>query len=156
MDKKDKDFIIQLLKNAIAILEEDKKEPITNWTTNSNLRNIIVEKARSYIGKCPYVYGGKDIKTGIDCSGFTQFIYLDSGVNGIPGTWANSKDQRLWGKTVYKLGDARPGDLICYEGHVAIYIGNGKIIDAGKSSIGISERSVNIMPIVTIRNVIGD
>ena len=159
MDK-DISFVITMLENCISLLKEcnqdvDSKLKETEVKENP-IRENIVNLARYYIGKCPYVYGGKDIKKGIDCSGFTQTIYLECAVQGIPGNWVNSTGQRKWGKEVLYLNDARPGDLICYDGHVAIYVGNNKIVDAGNSVKGITERSVNIMPIRSIRNVIGD
>lgn len=153
-------LIESMLKEILELIEEEKKNGNTVYTTNStdnstynsNIRDKVVEIARKYIGR-KYLYGGKNIETGIDCSGFTQFVYKEAGVKGIPQSWVNSTGQREWG---VETKNARPGDLICYQGHVAIYVGNNKIIDAGSSVKGVSERSMNIMPIITIRNVIGD
>lgn len=147
----DKQYIINMLNEVIDLIKEDDKvEKIL--PTSDNIRKKIVELARSYIGKVKYVYGGKDLNTGVDCSGFTQLIYRMSGVN-VPQYWVNSKNQREWGqKTILP----KEGDLVCYDGHVAIYTGNGKIVDSGSSSSGVSERSVNIKPIIEYRNVVGD
>ena len=152
MDK-DISFVITMLENCISLLKEcnqDIKEPLNTIS----IREKIVEIARSYIGKIPYKYGGKD-KNGIDCSGFVQMVLKEAGVCPT-NTITNSTGMRQWGKEVVGLSNKRPGDIVCYNGHVAIYVGDNKIVDAGNSVKGISERSVNIMPIITIRNVIGD
>lgn len=84
-----------------------------------------------YIGN-PYRYGGTSLTGGIDCSGFTQAIYRAYGIR-LPRT---SGAQRKVGKAV-SYSDAKPGDLICYSGHVAIYIGGGKIVHAATPKKGI-------------------
>lgn len=156
MDK-DISFVITMLENCISLLKEcnqEIKEPVENKLDTIPIREKIVEIARSYIGKIPYKYGGKD-KNGIDCSGFVQMVLKEAGVCPT-NTITNSTGMRQWGKEVVGLSNARPGDIVCYNGHVALYVGNDKIIDAGNSVKGISERSKNIMSIITIRNVIGD
>ncbi|GAB5616154.1 hypothetical protein JCM31739_09790 [Faecalimonas canis] len=90
----------------------------------------IANEGLKYVGN-PYVWGGNDLHNGIDCSGFTSKIHSICGVYGVP---RNSKEQRTGGKAVNGLSNALPGDIICYEGHVAIYIGKGRIVHASNPS----------------------
>ncbi|MBQ0078302.1 MAG: C40 family peptidase [Eubacterium sp.] len=102
-----------------------------------------------YIGN-PYRYGGTSLTGGIDCSGFTQAIFRAYGVR-LPRT---SAAQRKVGKGV-SYSDAKPGDLICYSGHVAIYIGGGKIVHAATPKRGICVSSAKGPgKILTVRRVI--
>ncbi len=84
----------------------------------------VVNYAMNFVGN-PYVWGGKDPNTGADCSGFTSYVYAHFGIN-IP---SYSYSQRSVGKEV-SYANAQAGDLICYAGHVAIYMGNGQIVHA--------------------------
>ena len=85
----------------------------------------VVEYAKKFLGN-PYVYGGTSLTHGTDCSGYTMRIFQHFGKR-IPRT---SSSQRHAGTRVSSLSKAKPGDLICYYGHVAIYMGNNKIIHA--------------------------
>ena len=87
----------------------------------------VVDFACQFVGN-PYVYGGNDINNGIDCSGFTKYVFAHFGIT-LP---RYSGDQRKCGQAV-SYNNAKPGDLIFYEGHVAIYIGNGQIVHASNS-----------------------
>lgn len=87
--------------------------------------------AKKYVG-APYVLGGTSITTGIDCSGFTQFVYGHFGYS-LPRT---SAEQRNSGTPVQEA-DLKPGDLVCYEGHVAIYLGFGQVISAEAPGVGV-------------------
>lgn len=87
----------------------------------------VVEYAKQFIGN-KYVWGGTSLTNGTDCSGFTQGVYKAFGYS-LPRT---SAAQRSAGRGV-SYSEAQPGDLICYDGHVAIYIGNGAIIHASNS-----------------------
>lgn len=123
----------------------------------SQLRIDIINKGFDYYGG-KYVFGGESLKDGIDCSAFTQQIY---GMFNIK-LERNSYVQCDQGVKVEEK-DIRPGDLIFYVGryegmvgHVAIYIGNGKILHAASESKGICVSDWKFVPIVTIRNVIGD
>lgn len=157
-NEKDKQFVIQLLQNAIDILKEGNNGPgITNNNTdvhNSNIRETVVAIAKKYIGG-KYKYGGKDMSKiwtdGVDCSGFTQGVYKEAGVKGIPNYACGSTQQREWGK---ETTNPRPGDLICYTGHVALYIGNNEVVNCGSTPIDI--KRYDYRPIVAMKNVIGD
>lgn len=91
----------------------------------------IVDYATQFVGN-PYVWGGTSLTSGADCSGFTQSVYAQFGYS-LPRT---SYEQQNWGTEV-SYADAQPGDLICYGGHVAIYMGNGQIVHASNSRDGI-------------------
>lgn len=109
----------------------------------------VVAYAMQFVGN-PYVWGGKDPNTGADCSGFTSYVYAHFGIN-IP---SYSYSQRSVGKEV-SYENAQPGDLICYAGHVAIYMGNGKIVHAKGTAYGIvGNDNATYRPIITVRRVL--
>ena len=89
--------------------------------------NDVVAMAKKYIG-VPYVWGGTNPATGMDCSGFTQRVFKDLGID-IPRVVS---DQMRKGTPVASLAEAKPGDLLVSFGgdHISIYLGNGKAIDA--------------------------
>lgn len=106
----------------------------------------IVEIALSKVGS-PYVYGAAG-PNAFDCSGFTSWVYAQVG-KSIPRT---SQAQASAGQQV-ALSDIQPGDIVVYYGgasHVAIYAGNGQIIDALNSGIPVGYRSLNMMPIHSV------
>lgn len=109
----------------------------------------VVAYAMTFVGN-PYVWGGKDPNTGADCSGFTSYVYAHFGIS-IP---SYSYSQRSVGKEV-SYENAQPGDLICYAGHVAIYMGNGKIVHAKGTAYGIvGNDNATYRPIITVRRVL--
>lgn len=98
-----------------------------------------VAAARKYLG-IPYLWGGTDPAKGMDCSGLTQRVFKDLGID-IPRV---SSDQARGGRQVASLAEARPGDLVFYDyssrpgiDHVAMYIGGGKIIEAERTGTDI-------------------
>lgn len=91
----------------------------------------IANYALQFIGN-PYVYGGNSLTNGIDCSGFVQQVYAHFGYS-LPRT---SDSQAGCGMAV-SASELQPGDLVCYSGHIAIYIGNGKIVHASSRKTGI-------------------
>lgn len=97
----------------------------------------------------PYVYGGTSLTNGTDCSGFTMGVYRNFGVS-LPHS---SGAQRSCGYGVASLAEAIPGDLICYSGHVAIYIGNGQIVHASTAATGIKVSNVSYRSILAIRRI---
>ncbi len=116
--------------------------------TGSDLGKKIAKYACQYIGN-PYVFGGTSLTNGADCSGFTFRVYKDFGYN-LPRT---SYEQRSAGTTV-NYNDAQPGDLICYDGHVGIYIGGGKIVHASSSKTGIKVSNATYRTILSVRRII--
>lgn len=103
----------------------------TGRTSGSGSGSSVVNYATQFVGN-PYVWGGTSLTNGADCSGFVQSVYSNFGVS-LPRT---SYEQQNVGREV-SYSDAQPGDLICYGGHVAIYMGNGKIVHASNSRDGI-------------------
>ncbi|MGY1805730.1 transglycosylase SLT domain-containing protein [Blastococcus sp. SYSU D00922] len=95
--------------------------------------SAVVAQAQKYLG-VPYLWGGTDPAKGLDCSGFTQLVYKNLGID-LPRT---SSQQATSGQAVASLADARPGDLVFFDyssgragiDHVGIYIGDGKMIAA--------------------------
>lgn len=108
----------------------------------------IANFACRYVGN-PYVAGGTSLTNGADCSGFTFAIYKEFGIS-LPRT---STSQRSAGREV-SLSDAQPGDIVCYAGHVAIYIGGGRIVHASTPSTGIKYGNVNYKPVITVRRIV--
>ena len=100
-------------------------------SSSSGEGSSVVSYATQFVGN-PYVWGGTSLTSGADCSGFVQSVYANFGVS-LPRT---SYEQQNAGTEV-SYADAQPGDLICYGGHVAIYMGNGQIVHASNSRDGI-------------------
>jgi soluble lytic murein transglycosylase-like protein len=95
--------------------------------------SAVVAEAQKYLG-VPYLWGGTDPSKGLDCSGFTQLVYGNLGID-LPRV---SAQQATAGQPVASLAQARPGDLVFFDhsssragiDHVGIYIGNGKMVAA--------------------------
>lgn len=109
--------------------EESSSSSGSNYSGGSG--SSVVDYATQFVGN-PYVWGGTSLTNGADCSGFVQSVYNNFGVS-LPRT---SYEQQNAGREV-SYSEAQPGDLICYGGHVAIYMGNGKIVHASNSRDGI-------------------
>ncbi len=92
----------------------------------------VANYALQFVGN-PYVYGGTSLTNGTDCSGFVMRVYENFGVS-LPRT---SASQRSSGYDVGGIDNAQPGDIVCYSGHVGIYIGNGQIVHASTAKTGI-------------------
>lgn len=111
-------------------------------TTNPNPTEVTGEAVAQYALQFegnPYVYGGNDLYNGVDCSGFTKLIYQKFGIsiNRIADAQRRNGIQVTGG-----IENAKPGDLVFYgdngyASHVALYIGNGKVIHASAPGVGI-------------------
>ena len=114
---------------------------VINQVHASGTRDEVIEYARSYIGKVPYVWGGTDLATGVDCSGFICRVYEKFDIN-------------LWGRRVdminlvsdgiatnegTDINNAMLGDIIYTPGHVSLYSGNGRVVNALNSKYGVLE-----------------
>lgn len=107
----------------------------------------VVEYAKQFLGN-PYVYGGTSLTRGTDCSGFVRGVYAHFGIS-MPRT---SYYMRNAGYEV-SYSEILPGDVICYPGHVGIYAGNGKIINAIDEAHGIGMSNARYANIITIRRM---
>ena len=108
----------------------------------------VAEYALQFVGN-PYVWGGTSLTNGADCSGFVMSVYANFGVS-LPHSSASDRSQ---GYAVDGLVNAQPGDLICYSGHVALYIGDGQIVHASSPGVGIIVSGANYRSILAIRRI---
>ena len=126
-----------------------------NPSSNSTTRDELVAFAMQYLGY-PYVWGGNNLETGVDCSGFTQQVYLKFGItlNRV------ADSQRANGISISRE-EAQPGDLFFYGSngyatHVAIYIGDNKVIHASSPSVGIIISPANYKTPMQINRVLNE
>lgn len=132
----------------------DTKKPNTGTGSQSTAKigsgtgADIAAYASQFVGN-PYVPGGTSLTNGADCSGFTQSVYKAYGYS-LP---RNSASQRSAGREV-SYAEAQPGDLICYAGHVAIYLGNGRIVHASSVKTGIKFGTATYKTILSVRRIV--
>jgi soluble lytic murein transglycosylase-like protein len=115
--------------------------------------DAVVASAKKYLG-VPYVFGGTNPATGLDCSGFVQRAYADLGVD-LPRL---AKDQARVGQPVPSLADAKPGDLLAFNSpvdHIGIYVGDNQMIVAPHSGDQVKIQKVYQTP-SAIRRVASD
>ncbi len=108
----------------------------------------VLAYAQQFLGN-RYVWGGTSLTNGCDCSGYVMQVYAAFGVS-LPHS---STAIRSYG-TAVSYGDIQVGDVVCYSGHVGIYAGNGKIINALNSRKGICYTNVKYAKIITIRRLV--
>ncbi|MDL2300836.1 SH3 domain-containing protein [Lachnospiraceae bacterium OttesenSCG-928-D06] len=116
--------------------------------SGSEMGVAVAEYAVQFVGN-PYVYGGTSLTNGADCSGFVMSVYANFGVS-LPHS---SSADRSQGSAVDGLDNAQPGDLICYSGHVALYIGNGQIVHASTKKTGIIISNANYKKVLAVRRI---
>ena len=129
--------------------ESEQSSGSDSSSSYSGSGSSVVDYATQFVGN-PYVWGGTSLTNGADCSGFVQSVYANFGVS-LPRT---SYEQQNAGTEV-SYADAQPGDLICYGGHVAIYMGNGRIVHASNSVDGIKiSDNAAYRTIVSVRRLV--
>lgn len=122
-------------------------QAIVAQSSGSSNGKSIANYACQFIGN-PYVSGGTSLTNGADCSGFIFRLYADYGYR-VPRT---SWELRSVGTGV-SYAEAQPGDIICYDGHVGMYIGGGMIVHASTERTGIKVSNAQYRPIVAVRRV---
>lgn len=128
-----------------ARLAEEAKEEAEQ---KAGTGQAVVDYACQFIGN-PYVWGGTSLTNGADCSGFVQSVYKHFGIT-LPRT---SGEMRSSGRGV-SYSEAIPGDVVCYDGHVGIYMGDGQIVNAINSRKGIGILPATYTNIITVRRLI--
>lgn len=122
--------------------------PAVTSGSGSALGKQLADFACQFVGN-PYVWGGTSLTNGADCSGFVMSVYANYGVS-LPHS---SSADRSVGSAVGSLDQAQPGDIICYSGHVAIYIGGGQIVHASTAKTGIIISNASYRSILSIRRI---
>ena len=117
-------------------------------SAGSGRGSSVASYACQFVGN-PYVYGGSSLTNGTDCSGFVMSVYANYGV-GLPHS---SGALRGVGSNVGGLANAQPGDIVCYSGHVAIYIGNGQIVHASTEKTGIKISNADYKQVLSVRRI---
>lgn len=135
----------------LAAQKEAKKKAAEENQVSVEPSEIGIEVANyacQFVGN-PYKWGGTSLTEGADCSGFVMSVYANFGVE-LPHS---SAADRKVGYEVGSLSEAIPGDIICYSGHVAIYIGNGEIVHASTEKTGIIISNADYRTILSIRRI---
>ena len=131
-----------------AEAEEAARKAAEEAAAKAQTGQAIVDYACQFIGN-PYVWGGTSLTEGADCSGFVQSVFAHFGISLPRTTW----DMENVGTPV-SYDQAVAGDLILYDGHVGIYMGNGEIVNAINSQRGIGILPATYTNILTVRGLI--
>jgi len=139
--------------------ENEKDRDDTSYSgsseNKSELHNEIITYALKFVGY-PYVWGGNSLTGGVDCSGFVKEIYEDFGYD-LP---RRSKDQAKYAGVEVNESNRQPGDLIFYTdsngevNHVALYIGNNRIVAAAGKREGIKTSQYNYRQVYKVRRIV--
>ena len=148
-DEEESDGDVEYDEYGNVIDSDNTVDPEEYQSSGSGSGSSVVDFATQFVGN-PYVWGGTSLTDGADCSGFVQSVYANFGVS-LPRT---SYEQQNAGREV-SYADAQPGDLICYGGHVAIYMGDGKIVHASNAKDGIKiSNDATYRTILSVRRLV--
>lgn len=125
--------------------QETQQASVDTSSDSYALGQQVVEYACQFVGN-PYVYGGTSLTDGCDCSGFVMSVYAHFGVK-LPRTGQIKSGYGV------SYEEAQPGDILCYSGHVAIYMGNDQIVHAATPSQGIITQGAKYAPIIAVRRI---
>lgn len=136
-------YMVTLVDGSSGYIRKNSVRPLRTWNLQDEeeTRKRIVDDALSYLGTA-YRWGGKTVE-GIDCSGFVSIVYMINGLDiyrnaspdpGYPIALMHIEGTENNQHTPSTLAKAKPGDLIYWEGHQGIYLGNGKYVHANGSS----------------------
>ncbi len=141
--------------NEEPVVETYSYQPTYSYIPeyNEDLATQIVNYALQFVGG-PYVYGGNSLTNGTDCSGFTKLVFANFGIE-----LERSAPSQIYNGVSVGLSNIKPGDIVLsgYNGsicHSSLYIGNGQLVHALNSSVGIVVTDLYIMPIIDVRRVI--
>ncbi|MCR4908545.1 MAG: SH3 domain-containing protein [Lachnospiraceae bacterium] len=109
----------------------------------------VANYALQFVGN-PYVYGGTSLTNGADCSGFVMSVYRNFGIS-LPHS--SGGDRAVGSAVPGGLANAQAGDIVCYSGHVGIYIGNGNIVHASTARTGIKVSNANYRNVLAVRRI---
>ncbi|MEE1086311.1 MAG: C40 family peptidase [Schaedlerella sp.] len=128
--------------------KEQKTAEVNYIPVQDNMGQAVIDFACQFIGN-PYVWGGTSLTEGADCSGFVQSVYANFGISLPRTTWEMCNSG-------YEVSyeEAALGDLILYDGHVGLYMGDGTIVNAMNEADGIGICSATYAPIVAVRRVL--
>lgn len=132
-------------KERLKQAEKERKE--AQEKALKQKQQAVVDYAKQFIGN-PYIYGGTNLSWGTDCSGLVKGVYEHFGVS-LPRTSWEIRRSGYW----VSVSDMQPGDIVCYYGHVGIYAGNGKMINAIDERQGIGMSNVNYNLVVSVRRI---
>lgn len=136
--------------SAPAAAQTTAPAPVVVTNENSSeMGAAVAEYALQFVGN-PYVYGGSSLTNGTDCSGFVMSVYANFGVS-LPHS--SSSDRSQGAGVEGGLDNAQPGDIICYSGHVGLYIGDGQIVHASTKKTGIIVSRADYKRILAIRRI---
>ncbi len=135
---------------AFNVKRNDDGKTFKGDLSGKEMGRKVAEYGLKFVGN-PYVWGGESLVRGADCSGFVLAVYKHFGIS-LPH---DAHAQRNYGIKIGSLSAARAGDLICYQGHIGIYIGNNQIVHAMNEANGITVKTIgyNHKPIVTIQRL---
>lgn len=135
--------------SASANTGNNVSAPIVSSGSGSEMGNAVIDYALQFVGN-PYVYGGSSLTNGTDCSGFVMSVYANFGVS-LPHS--SSADRSQGTGVEGGLENAQPGDIVCYSGHVALYVGNGQIVHASTSKTGIIVSEADYKKVLAVRRI---